>query len=141
MDGIFAAYHNTARIFGFQYIPLEEMDQALYGQKDVGMRIFEKCLRMLEVVSTEVTQLFPNESVSCLWDTEDDGHAMHVWVQPKEWKVELGPPPLIQLDIQTSSYVDGKRIFGNELPEAIAGTKCMSFFLFSISLWLTGNIH
>ncbi|KAK7690049.1 hypothetical protein QCA50_006694 [Cerrena zonata] len=123
MDGIFAAYHNTARIFGFQYIPLEEMDQALYGHKDVGMRIFEKCLNMLEVISSEVTQLFPNESVSCLWDTEEDGHEMHVWVQPKEWKVELGPPPLIQLDVQATSYVDGKRIFGHELPESIAGNK------------------
>ena len=26
MDGIFCAYHNVARVFGFQYFGLEEID-------------------------------------------------------------------------------------------------------------------
>lgn len=134
MDGIFAAYHNTARIFGFQYIPLEEMDRALYGQKDVGARIFEKCLRMLEVINNEVTQLFPNQSVQCLWDTDDDGQTTHVWVQPKDWGIEQGPPPVVQLDITVSNYVNGKRVFGHDLPESLPGNKCMSVSLTDASV-------
>lgn len=31
MDGIFVAFHNTERIFGFQYLPLPELDQSLHG--------------------------------------------------------------------------------------------------------------
>lgn len=31
MDGIFVAYHNTLEIFGFQYIPLDDMERCIYG--------------------------------------------------------------------------------------------------------------
>ncbi|AGO11795.1 AaceriADR023Cp [[Ashbya] aceris (nom. inval.)] len=34
MDGIFVAYHNISRIFGFQYIPLEEMDYIIHSSAD-----------------------------------------------------------------------------------------------------------
>jgi hypothetical protein len=67
MDGVIVAYHNTARIFGFQYIPLEEMDKCLFGASDRGERVFRKCLNLLEAVATEVTGQFPNQvSVSFL---------------------------------------------------------------------------
>ena len=137
MDGIFAAYHNTARLFGFQYIPLEEMDEALYGQKNVGQRIFEKCLKMLEVINDEVTRLFPNQSVSCLWDTEEDGSMLHVWVQPQEWNVENGPPPIVQLDVVVKNHVADVPVRGWDLPKSLLpGKDCScplesSFLLFT----------
>ena len=31
MDGIFVAYHNTAEIFGFEYMPLEQMEEVMFG--------------------------------------------------------------------------------------------------------------
>ncbi|SCU84276.1 LAFA_0D09098g1_1 [Lachancea sp. 'fantastica'] len=31
MDGIFIAYHNISKMFGFQYMPLEEMDHILHS--------------------------------------------------------------------------------------------------------------
>ncbi|SCV05957.1 LANO_0H18910g1_1 [Lachancea nothofagi CBS 11611] len=31
MDGIFVAYHNISKMFGFQYMPLEEMDHILHS--------------------------------------------------------------------------------------------------------------
>ena len=42
MDGILVAHHNTARIFGFRYIPLSEMDACLFGGEDRGEAVFEK---------------------------------------------------------------------------------------------------
>lgn len=36
MDGIFVAYHNTAELFGFQYISQEVMDDVLYGNTRTG---------------------------------------------------------------------------------------------------------
>ena len=57
MDGVLVAYHNTARIFGFQYIPLEEMEARLYGTGD-GARVFTKCLRLLECVLKEVVGVY-----------------------------------------------------------------------------------
>ncbi|KAI5970449.1 PET127 [Candida margitis] len=34
MDGIFIAYHNINSIFGFQYLPLEELDKIFYSHAD-----------------------------------------------------------------------------------------------------------
>ena len=60
MDGVFVAYHNTARIFGFQYIPLTEMDARLYGGEGRGDRVFEKCVGLLEAVAKEMSSCYPD---------------------------------------------------------------------------------
>lgn len=59
MDGVFVAYHNTERIFGFQYIPLSEMDARLFGESAVGDAVFEKCMLLLEEVLEKATHEFP----------------------------------------------------------------------------------
>lgn len=61
MDGVFVAYHNTARLFGFQYVSLEEMDERLFGAKDRGWRIFDKCVGMLEIIAQEIADCFPEK--------------------------------------------------------------------------------
>jgi len=63
MDGVMVAYHNTARMFGYQYIPLEEMEARLYGSTDrsTGDRVFDKCVKLMEIVSDEVVSCFPNQ--------------------------------------------------------------------------------
>ena len=68
MDGIFAAYHNTARLFGFQYIPLKEMDERLYGNREAGPYVFDKCVNMLEIITKQIVKEFPEQvcfSVTC----------------------------------------------------------------------------
>lgn len=64
MDGVFVAYHNTERIFGFQYIPLSEMDTRLFGEGASGDAVFEKCLQLLEVVLEEATRELPQQVLS-----------------------------------------------------------------------------
>lgn len=34
MDGIFVAYHNISRMFGFQYLPLDEIDYIIHSSHD-----------------------------------------------------------------------------------------------------------
>ncbi|KAK4937791.1 hypothetical protein LTR10_021669 [Elasticomyces elasticus] len=65
MDGIFVAYHNTERLFGFQYIPLPEMDLALHGQSDVtlGDREFRLSIKLLTDIFDQATQEFPEQSL------------------------------------------------------------------------------
>ncbi|KAJ0114733.1 mitochondrial membrane protein [Diaporthe amygdali] len=65
MDGIFVAYHNTQRIFGFQYIPLEEMDLSLHGSTDMttGNREFMASLELLEELLQKATERFPEKSL------------------------------------------------------------------------------
>ena len=59
MDGVLVAYHNTARIFGFQYISLNEMDVCLFGRKGAGTRVFLRCVRLMELLYEEITKCFP----------------------------------------------------------------------------------
>jgi hypothetical protein len=66
MDGVMVAYHNTERIYGFQYISLDEMDERLYGPvPGIGDKIFKKSIGMLETILEEASKLFP-EQVSYL---------------------------------------------------------------------------
>jgi len=57
MDGVLVAYHNTARIFGFQYVSLEEMEERLYGSGS-GARVFNKCVSLLERVLSDVVSIY-----------------------------------------------------------------------------------
>lgn len=73
MDGVFVAYHNTKRIFGFQYIPLSEMDARLFGECAAGDAVFEKCLSLLEVLLEEATRELPRQVCS---QRESSGHSL-----------------------------------------------------------------
>lgn len=63
MDGVFIAYHNTARMFGFQYVPVAEMEQRLYGPgpPERGERVFEKCVGLMEVLVAQIVDCFPGQ--------------------------------------------------------------------------------
>jgi hypothetical protein len=63
MDGIFVAFHNTERIFGFQYVSLGEMDLALHGQSDttLGDQEFKVSLDLLNKILDRATQKFPEQ--------------------------------------------------------------------------------
>jgi hypothetical protein len=65
MDGIFLAYHNIERIFGFQYLPLSEMDKVLHGQDDtiLGDQEFKLSIALLDELLGKATAMFP-ETVS-----------------------------------------------------------------------------
>ena len=73
MDGIFLAYHNIARIFGFQYLNLPDMDAVLHGQHDttLGNQEFKLSLGLLDEILTKATTQFP--------DTVGD-MPNHVWM-------------------------------------------------------------
>ncbi|KAL7922464.1 PET127-like protein [Trichoderma austrokoningii] len=65
MDGIFVAYHNTQRIFGFQYISLDEMDVALHGTNDrrVGDQEFKISITLLNELMDRATKRFPGRTL------------------------------------------------------------------------------
>ena len=61
MDGIFVAFHNVERIFGFQYISLSEMDSTIHGQWDttLGDQEFKLGLDLLNKILDRATTKFP----------------------------------------------------------------------------------
>ncbi|KAF8073820.1 RNA processing-related protein, mitochondrial RNA degradation [Lyophyllum atratum] len=114
MDGVIVAYHNTARMFGFQYISLQEMDEALFGGGvGVGDRVFAKCVGILEQVAEEIVACFPRQSVKCTFEKLEAKDVLNVWVQPLEWDGEDEDRPIRQLEVKVSNYLDQDPVRGS----------------------------
>ncbi|KAG6875420.1 hypothetical protein C0992_003933 [Termitomyces sp. T32_za158] len=115
MDGVIVAYHNTAQIFGFQYISLQEMDEAIFGSgKGVGDRVFGKCVGLLEKVLEEAVACYPGESVKCTFEKLDTDNVMNVWVQPARPEVAEGEAvPITQLEVSVSNFLGQSPVRGS----------------------------
>jgi hypothetical protein len=85
MDGIFCAYHNTQRIFGFQYIPLSEMDVALHGTDDtkLGDDEFKASITMLNALLDRGAKRWPGRTLRLHVETRDTViPLMYFFVEP-----------------------------------------------------------
>ncbi|KAJ6024564.1 mitochondrial translation protein [Penicillium herquei] len=73
MDGIFVAFHNIERIFGFQYISLPEMDQSLHGTSDttLGDTEFQLSIKLWNEILDKITARFPEQSLRLHFETRD----------------------------------------------------------------------
>ncbi|KAJ7505395.1 mitochondrial protein Pet127-domain-containing protein [Mycena galericulata] len=129
MDGVIVAYHNTSRLFGFQYVSLDEMDNRLFGaERGAGDRVFQKCVGLLECIAPEVVQCFPNQSVKCTFECEEGAKELNVWVQPAEWSPtdQETEPPIRQLAIRVQSFLNDSPVTG---PRAINSSTTMPWTL------------
>jgi hypothetical protein len=61
MDGIFIAFHNIERIFGFQYLSIADIDQVIHGQTNtcLGDQEFKLSVGLLEQLMERATAKFP----------------------------------------------------------------------------------
>ncbi|KAK4539813.1 hypothetical protein LTR36_010347 [Oleoguttula mirabilis] len=85
MDGIFVAYHNVQRIFGFQYVSIADMDRAIHGQVDpcLGDQEFRTSLQLMNEVMEMATQQFPETSLRMHFEaTEVPTTLMWVFAEP-----------------------------------------------------------
>ncbi|TRX96282.1 hypothetical protein FHL15_003006 [Xylaria flabelliformis] len=86
MDGIFVAFHNTQRIFGFQYIPLSEMDLSLHGTSNtlLGDHEFKLSLKLLNEILSRASQKWPEQSLRLHFETRMATEApfMYVFAKP-----------------------------------------------------------
>ncbi|KAJ1898423.1 hypothetical protein LPJ66_002762 [Kickxella alabastrina] len=81
MDGIFVAYHNTARMFGFQYISRQEMDRVLFGNEATGNKAFKSVLILLGKLLRTVTDQFPKRDIRVTFDSASSGGNLDMWVE------------------------------------------------------------
>jgi hypothetical protein len=85
MDGIFVAYHNIERIFGFQYIGLPEMDLSIHGTAELtlGDQEFRASLALLNRVLDEATARYPQQSLRIHFETRPlPNSSMYIFVEP-----------------------------------------------------------
>ena len=62
MDGAFISYHNTQKVFGFEYVSLTDMERRILGNSNFSDIIFKASLKLLTEVFDYITNDFPNES-------------------------------------------------------------------------------
>lgn len=62
MEGAFIAYHNTKKIFGFEYIKLEDMQRRVFGNSNFSDIIFKSSIKLLESIFDRVIEDFGSES-------------------------------------------------------------------------------
>ena len=48
MDGAFVVYHNTQKVFGFEYITLKEMEERVFGCTEYSDQVFQAGLTLIE---------------------------------------------------------------------------------------------
>ncbi|KAJ2868713.1 hypothetical protein GGI22_000702, partial [Coemansia erecta] len=80
MDGIFVAYHNTARMFGFQYISRTEMDQVLYGNSPTGSKAFRSILVLLGKILRTITKKYPKKDLRITFDGRHSD-MLRIWAE------------------------------------------------------------
>ncbi|KAI8579361.1 hypothetical protein K450DRAFT_242879 [Umbelopsis ramanniana AG] len=122
MDGIFVAYHNTAKVFGFQYISLEEIDSRIFGNTATGSTAFRHTVSLMEKILDIATKKHPEQSLRISLNARQSKDESRSWlnvfteVVPSEVfddssKLEshiLRPYDyLTKYVVQTKSYVDG----------------------------------
>lgn len=71
MDGIFVAYHNISRMFGFQYVSLSEIDRAIHGSTDTfrGDQELRASINILQDVLDRASTKFPDQVCDVRRDT------------------------------------------------------------------------
>ncbi len=61
MDGAFIGYHNTQRLYGFEYCSLNDIERRIFGNCNFSNIIFKASLKMLEETLEFILRDFPNE--------------------------------------------------------------------------------
>jgi hypothetical protein len=127
MDGVLVAYHNTAKLFGFQYISLEEMDLALFGAKDVGWPVFDKSVALMEAICDEVAKTWPEKSIRLLIDKRDGENVMKVYALLHDWDGAEDERPIAEFNVYVQSFLDGERHPGGLVVKRCLEQECELF--------------
>ncbi|KAL0074325.1 mitochondrial protein Pet127-domain-containing protein [Phycomyces blakesleeanus] len=140
MDGIMVAYHNTSKLFGFQYISREEMDSRIFGTTKMGDEAFRNTLVLFEAVLDKATAKYPDQTLRLSFEAKESKNAsstkLNIFVEAvppeEEAKTESDAPllednfgtkffqthdptldpysKLTMFTMSTESYVNGKQI-------------------------------
>lgn len=61
MQGIFVAYHNTRKMFGFEFVSLKEMEEGLFGNQEFAEIMFSLSMKIANTLLSRVVEAFPHQ--------------------------------------------------------------------------------
>ncbi|WVQ82650.1 hypothetical protein IAT38_004782 [Cryptococcus sp. DSM 104549] len=115
MDGIFLAYHNTKRVFGFQYVPLSDIDKQIFGSSLMADQAFKISVTLLEDILARCVQLYKGQptSVTIKHTPGVDQNSVTVYVEPKLYQRRYGSRrPITAFTYTLENYLDGEPVEG-----------------------------
>lgn len=95
MAGIFVAYHNTKEVFGFEHLPLADMEQCIFQSKRMADITFDATLKLLDQILVTATSSFQaNDTIRVMLKTQqqiDSSTSMYIFVEKVEPNSTLPP--------------------------------------------------
>jgi len=125
MHGAFVAYHNTAEIFGFEYLPLEEMDHYIFGGSAMADKAYDVTCKLFSHVLERVTDDHPNDTLKLCFAATRNSRDLDIWVEvlpdgyDQGW-VDKSTPGLYVPPDEPVGPVDFNRPLGRREPRASA---------------------
>ncbi|CAO1629068.1 unnamed protein product [Sympodiomycopsis kandeliae] len=122
MDGIFVAYHNAARVFGFEYFPIEEMAKQIFGSVEMADQAFRLSVGLSEQILERVLQECPHpdqnvhltfatsEVQSTGKGTVENPNLMRVFIEQS--KKDGEGKTLSMMDVTVDRYINGMLVQG-----------------------------
>jgi hypothetical protein len=114
MDGIMIAYHNTAEIFGFQYLTRAEMDEILYGNVATGDSVFKMVLKLYDHVLESIVSLYKNdEAIKLTFSLNKDASKLTIFSESEDETMTTASTPseksFNQFVLSVSNFINGFR--------------------------------
>jgi len=110
MDGIMIAYHNTAELFGFQYVTRAEMDEILFGNSATGDAVFRMVLQIYEEVLDVITPLYDEQgTIRITFSLNKDATKLTIFSESIGNDKESSPNNLYQFTLTSSNAINGFR--------------------------------
>jgi hypothetical protein len=111
MDGIMIAYHNTAEIFGFQYLTRAEMDEILYGNVITGDAVFKVVLKLYDQVLQSILALYrEDEPIKLTFSLNKDGSRLTIFSESdEESNSSSSEKTFNQFVLSVSNFINGFR--------------------------------
>jgi hypothetical protein len=109
MDGVFVAYHNTEELFGFEYLPLEIMEDNVFGNNIVPQQQFLLSLSLLEKLMDRVISRVSKQNVELVF-TAPYKHTCFLYALPLEqrgtpWAWQVSVVSTTNGDLTTQPYL------------------------------------
>eukprot|EP00741_Cyanophora_paradoxa_P013755 tig00020710_g13278.t1 len=115
MDGAFVTYHNTERVFGFEYVSLEEIERCVYGSGKLARRSFDVTVQILIRILDEFTNRWEGQMLRVVASAHPARPELDLFVFPSDpaqdsgWSQTLRDGDLPGLDEEGDGEVDPEK--------------------------------
>jgi len=115
MDGIFITYHNILKIFGFEYLPLAELEKAIFETRKMADTCFNATMALFQIALNEILNEFKEtENIILLINVDSKLCEITFFAQPVDEKyiVTTKKQAGLELKLNMERLINGRNVVG-----------------------------